>query len=518
MILVLKKSSNLLKSNNLYKSKIIVEYRLAVASLYFLFVSLNYCSSQSGFMFNEYFGADESASYGIIEHEGFIYATGTHQDDSIGLRGIYIAKFDAFGSIENHEVYYNEDETYLAQNLVYDVHVLNDNLYVVASSFIFNDKILQYDLNTDKIDSVISFDLFENQPTIIRSFTVFNNELVTVLNTSSPNNEKIIVQFGIGITSRRIIIDREGSTEAAHKIFNNNNDELIILNSLSSGSIWDSKINIIKINMEGEILFDHTLNQRSILAFDILEESDGSLVFPFLEVNSGSATRPRIIKIDENGEEVWQSSIGANLWCNGTFNLWKSMIKSNEGDGYVFAGRNTEKIDPDSILSSGVIGKISINGDSLWYKRFNVLDENIWYHLINDLEKSEDGYVASGELFYEIIVYDIPFRQSYFVKIDNDGNINADTTGTLELFEDEISSEINIYPNPSGDFFYVEQDNISEIKYQLYNLEGNLIKEFRLDSFNQVLLVSSIGLPRGTYYLKAYSEEKGSSTWPIIIN
>lgn len=515
MIRIKCKSQNLLKLNN-FTFELNSKLKLIIIGLSLFSSLISY--SQNGFIFRDHFGADQSASYGLIEHEDYIYATGTHQDNSLGYKGIYVAKIDERGVVLNHEVYYDEVQLILAQNLVHDVHILGNKLYVVASSFTFNDKIIQYDLNSDKIDSIFSFDLFENSPPRLKSFTVFNNEIVTLLNSTMPVDDKMIIQFGLGESSNRIIVDRAGIKESGFKIYQNNNEELIIMNALFSDNLSSGNINLLKIDAEGNILFTYNVDKRSSISFDVLEEEDGSYVFPYIEFDFNFRSKPRIIKIDENGEELWDVSIGGDLWDSNISDHWNRVIESNEKDGYVFAGRNTEEIGVDSFLTSGVIGKLSKEGDNIWYKKFNVVDENIRFHSINDLEKSNNGYVASGELFYNVIIDDIPFVQSYFVKIDNEGNINADTTSIVDKFDTGISSHIKIYPNPSSEFFYVEQNEISNIKYQVVSLDGKLVKEFKADQSNQVLIVPIGDLPKGSYFLKASSRKGESNTWPIVIN
>jgi len=472
-------------------------------------------------MFKEYFEADQSAAYAIIEYNNYIYATGTHQDNTEEFRGIYIVKINSFGEVVNYKIFQDVEDNFLSQNLVNDMHIDGTKLYFVSTGFNLNDQIVEYNCLTDEIDHVYSFEPFnDNVPLRIRSFNIVNEQPIILFNTlESPiGSRKIVIQFGLADSTNRIVIDQGGFFEVAHKIYRGNGDRLLVAVSKFEEDVFNSFVGILEIDYQGNIINEYIHNKKSFSAVDIVNHSNGDKVFPYLEFNlENEETRPKIAKIDSSGTLLWDISVGEYVWDSSFSDKWKRVLLSNEEDGYIFCGKNSEFINSDSILNSGIIGKITLEGDSVWYKRFNLLDENIRFHEVTDIERINNGYVASGLIFYDqIIDEEVPFLQSYFIKIDNSGNISGDTTSTMELVENVLSANIKVYPNLVSSNFFIDQKDIGNVQYQLYNSQGKIVSEFLMRSKNQILIIPIVDFSKGNYFLQAISEEGAFCSWKII--
>lgn len=502
----------------------IVFSKLTICRLIFLSLFIVICNvgfSQSGFIFKENFGADQSAAYGIIESSGYIYATGTHLIEDEGYRSIYVCKIDSSGEVLSYDLFFDLEDALFSQNLIHEMVVLDSSMFVVATSFSFRDRILEYNLKSDKIDSVYTFSpLSENEPLRIRSISSFNNELIVLFNTVNPASEKNVLQFGLDVDAKRIIIDREDYIESSQKMYPLENGNILISLSLFESDIYQSRVNFIEVDTFGNIVWEYLHESPSIGCKDFLKLSNGDLIATFLEfnINEEREGRPVIVKISSEGEILWKSTIGGNLWSQNLTDNWYRVIENYDSDGFMICGENTEAITLDSSETYGVIAKISSDGDSLWYKRFSVVtNEPVSYHSITDLEKSSNGYIASGRVTYKSLEEGRPALQSYFIKIDNDGNINSDTTSTNDFVENSLSLNIKIYPNPVSDYFYIEQTDVSNIKYQLLDSQGRLFKQFNAESSNQVLIVPVANLVKGSYFLKALSGRGEVSSWSIFV-
>jgi len=474
-------------------------------------------------MFKEYFDADQSAAYGVIAHNDFIYATGTHTDLDMGYQGIYILKLDLQGNVLSYLEYFDLDDPLFFQNLIFDVQILDSFLYTGLSAVSGQDRIVKYNLETDTIESVYFIPkLSELAPPIIRSIGADTNDIFVLFNNNGNGpltNTKIILQVGIDLDQTKVTIDRPNKREIAHKVYSGNGGNFFISNSIYEDELFKSQVNLIEIDSLGNIVWEYVVEEFSFFALDFICHASGQKVLIYLEFNNFNESRPVIEKINSDGEIIWRSYIGGNLWDDSFTSFWNRIQISNEGDGYIFAGTNKELVGIDSFQFLGVIGKLSLDGDSLWYKRFTLVeDEEIRAHSIFDLEKSIDGYVAVGRIVYKFVDQSRPPLQSYFIKIDNDGNINSDTTSANEIFENSLSLKIKIYPNPVSDYFYIEQTDISNINYQLLDSQGRLVKQFKAESPNQVLIVPVVGLVKGNYFLKAVSSSGEDSSWSIVIN
>lgn len=81
-----------------------------------------------------------------------------------------------------------------------------------------------------------------------------------------------------------------------------------------------------------------------------------------------------------------------------------------------------------------------------------------------------------------------------------------------------ISLSVSAYPNPTTDYLTLSIDNfeVSNLSYQLYNINGNLLENKKLES-NQTRIVMSNLVP-ATYFLKVTNGQKEVKTFKIIKN
>ena len=84
-------------------------------------------------------------------------------------------------------------------------------------------------------------------------------------------------------------------------------------------------------------------------------------------------------------------------------------------------------------------------------------------------------------------------------QVDFDGHFEYSdiSMATLES-SDQIS--IHIYPNPATDYLMIESDIIIDEPVRIFNLNGQMVREFYLQSGSTHL--SIIDLPRGTYFVR----------------
>lgn len=110
---------------------------------------------------------------------------------------------------------------------------------------------------------------------------------------------------------------------------------------------------------------------------------------------------------------------------------------------------------------------------------------------------------------------------------------NTGTTGTIlqgvqqpyeifvvtELEETEgINLEFSVYPNPTSDFLKLKIENykLENLKYQLYDVNGNLIKNGEIVGIETI--VQTGDLSPATYYLQISDNQKEIKTFKIIVN
>jgi len=81
-----------------------------------------------------------------------------------------------------------------------------------------------------------------------------------------------------------------------------------------------------------------------------------------------------------------------------------------------------------------------------------------------------------------------------------------------------ISLEIMVYPNPTMDFIKLKTVNYEtqNLRYQLYDMNGRLVKENRVEGDETSIVMSN--LVPATYFLKVMEKNEVIKTFKIIKN
>lgn len=77
------------------------------------------------------------------------------------------------------------------------------------------------------------------------------------------------------------------------------------------------------------------------------------------------------------------------------------------------------------------------------------------------------------------------------------------------------SNELNIYPNPSSNSFFIDLSNLEEASVEIYNLSGKMVYQTKLNK--GIHKIHDHGLRPGIYILKAYPKTLNPCTQKIII-
>ncbi|MFT4695060.1 MAG: hypothetical protein ACI8RY_000214 [Urechidicola sp.] len=107
----------------------------------------------------------------------------------------------------------------------------------------------------------------------------------------------------------------------------------------------------------------------------------------------------------------------------------------------------------------------------------------------------------------------------------NTGTNSSVAQGVQQPFEISITTGINIesinldlsvYPNPTTDFLTLKTENSENISYQLFNLEGKLIEDKKVNTNNTS--IKMVELPKTIYFLKVAKNNQIVKTFKIIKN
>ncbi len=162
----------------------------------------------------------------------------------------------------------------------------------------------------------------------------------------------------------------------------------------------------------------------------------------------------------------------------------------------------------DSFITNGRVLKINIDGNILWQRDYNIFSNApITTNLFHNIIPTKDGnYLIGGTAFNKQIM-------SWLVKVNEDGHIIGDTTSQIDWVETNWKDRISIYPIPTNDILFINQNNINEVEYLLYNTSGKLADKLKIDTENQSTGWDISHLTDGSYIMliKRKGKKIGSS-------
>ena len=190
-------------------------------------------------------------------------------------------------------------------------------------------------------------------------------------------------------------------------------------------------------------------------------------------------------------------------------------MPSHNDDGYILTG--VELTDDPDIRNNGTIGKIGPEGDSIWFRSiFPATEDTISSSELYEVIATDDGYYMSTGRVRVSSPKDSVYLKVWMVKFDDDGHIvnvgdNSSVVGT------ELSSGVRIYPNPSSDYLYIENDNESGMTYRLYDHEGKLVLSRENTKASSIYIISVSDLIAGNYYLQIENLEGNRDVRKLVI-
>lgn len=94
-------------------------------------------------------------------------------------------------------------------------------------------------------------------------------------------------------------------------------------------------------------------------------------------------------------------------------------------------------------------------------------------------------------------------------------------TNLTDVNSDEIEEgRVRIYPNPMNDNFSIEFDfkERAEVKLQLFNSSGKIIKESIVNALSETVLFNDLNLDQGVYYLRLKSDNYNAVKRIIVLD
>ena len=217
-----------------------------------------------------------------------------------------------------------------------------------------------------------------------------------------------------------------------------------------------------------------------------------------------SENRDALIKIDLDGNVIWDKKFG-----NYEHNKQLKSMNVNAQGRFIITGYKT-----NAELSQRVGYMLNCNndGDSLWYREYELLHEDLSNnYLYGVIPTNDGGYVAVGSVMPN--PPDTGNQDVWVIKVDSMGCESFDEcwTGVKENIAMRKAQELEIYPNPANEIvnILIPKENESENHILVvYDLYGRIIDESNLPSGTSTIQINVSKWASGLY--AAVSSYKGS--------
>ena len=162
-----------------------------------------------------------------------------------------------------------------------------------------------------------------------------------------------------------------------------------------------------------------------------------------------------MIKFDLQGNIRWSKTYGDSLFDTSIF-----MMRELPDGNIVTAGL----VGRDTIggAAQGLVLKVTYEGDSLWYHRYEILHSVHSNNVLRDIRQVPDGgFIACGVAY--VAQPDTGTTDTWVLRIDCNGcefsNCLVNSVSNPEM----NTQEILVYPNPSHNLFHFKIGNNGEI-------------------------------------------------------
>ncbi|MGB4850214.1 MAG: T9SS type A sorting domain-containing protein [Saprospiraceae bacterium] len=213
---------------------------------------------------------------------------------------------------------------------------------------------------------------------------------------------------------------------------------------------------------------------------------------------------PYLICLSNDFKEVkWETKMfdGNINSCNP---FYFSYSITEVSDGYIFAGSSDGAF---GIETSGILGKVGFNGDSLWLKHYIPIEwdtvQGRWF-IFQDIKTTPIGNIVVGGEGSDRYTSSI---RPWILHLDKDGCLEpgCNTTGISNDI-DKLGVDLSIFPNPAikNCSIHIHNQNSSSTGYELsiVNEEGNQMYKTHVLSGDVQYLIDLKEWQPGAYFVQ----------------
>jgi hypothetical protein len=225
---------------------------------------------------------------------------------------------------------------------------------------------------------------------------------------------------------------------------------------------------------------------------------------------SDSYKSPQVTKLENNGSIIWEKRYLKPKHFTYPGNLHV------DNDGSIILCGKTMISYP---RNTGWMMKLSSEGDSLWYRQFDLMTGSESEHMLYDVIPTNDnGYIACG--YVNPVLPDTGTQDVWVVKVDSLGceNLNFCWVSVKELPVVPKWGELITFPSPAEQAFTVQfQELIKKSTIQFVDVMGRKVEEIHIAPFASTESVNCSHWPPGIYFAQLLSDGKVVAKGKLLV-
>ncbi len=440
----------------------------------------------------------------LHETEEAFYAIGYADDNSNVTVGIHISKHDKVsGELLN--------TTYFAIDSTWSFLEHSNDVYQKGNSLIFGLKgdqlyTLEYNLLSAEINILDAVPFLEEWTGVYQyDLLIFNDTTLYVIKyflEGDSTNLGFFFTYPDGTHEFKPLAKTDSLATLGLMMKRDNGNYMLFSHLRGENVFWDRSLAFFELDQDLNVLnsyytinTDGYITPRSILPINNQEVLVLSYFYDWDYIRDRYAYSHQILRYHiDNREIVWSHNYGfpASTNIDGG-----KIVASHEADHYLYcttAVRSDATV--DSFNTIGRVVKIDDEGSQVWQKNYSFYSNHGAYHNLFDIIATTDnnylvGGTARGNRPY-----------GWLLKINESGELLGDSLVNVTWTEDEWNKDIQIYPNPTIDHIYINQNKLDQVTYQLHDINGKFVKEININARDQGVIWDVSDLISGSYFIR----------------
>ncbi|MGB1242476.1 MAG: T9SS type A sorting domain-containing protein [Chitinophagales bacterium] len=270
-----------------------------------------------------------------------------------------------------------------------------------------------------------------------------------------------------------------------------------------SGAFY-TPLQVVKVDENGEILWERMMGDGTAKvsrAFDIIETISGGLIFMGARTGENSEDSNLLIaKLDALGNLLWEEEMLSDDY---SFNNY--VVEQTKDNGLMFVGNVGN---PENPLRQGFLLKTDGIGNEKWLRYFGV-GAGMFPSFYAGLQTEDGGYAMAGSISINNSI------DMYFVKTDEVGFIEI-----VSIFSPEARLSLRLAPNPNEGHFQVtfEGKHIGAVELTIFDITGRQV--FTNSGYKKQLIyheeIDISDLKSGVYIVEIISGDKRYSQQLVV--